>query len=121
MNDSMTSPEPAFSICVYCGSRPGRSPAYAETARAVGQWIGRKIYRLRKRPNPGLIRETFWGLIILWIIGWLPYLGWMVKAIAIVVGLGASLVSCFGTRPCGNPPAVPLSPAVRAPRPSYKD
>lgn len=40
MNDSMTSPEPAFSICVYCGSRPGRSPAYAETARAVGQWIG---------------------------------------------------------------------------------
>lgn len=74
---------------------------------AVGQWIGRKIYRLRKRPNPGLIRETFWGLIILWIIGWLPYLGWMVKAIAIVVGLGASLVSCFGTRSCGKPPAPP--------------
>ena len=34
----MTTPE--FSLCVYCGSRPGSEPAYAETARAVGAWIG---------------------------------------------------------------------------------
>ena len=32
--------EPAFSICVYCGSRPGEKPAYAEAAKAVGSWIG---------------------------------------------------------------------------------
>ncbi len=32
--------DPAFSLCVYCGSRPGAEPAYAEAARAVGQWIG---------------------------------------------------------------------------------
>jgi uncharacterized protein (TIGR00730 family) len=32
---------PAFSLCVYCGSRPGASPAFAQTARAVGDWIGR--------------------------------------------------------------------------------
>ena len=32
--------KPAFSVCVYCGSRPGEEPAYAETARAVGHWIG---------------------------------------------------------------------------------
>ena len=31
---------PNFSICVYCGSRPGVEPAFADTARAVGQWIG---------------------------------------------------------------------------------
>ena len=31
---------PAFSLCVYCGSRPGTVPAFAEAARAVGQWIG---------------------------------------------------------------------------------
>jgi hypothetical protein len=78
---------------------------------AVGQWIGRRIYRLRNRPNPGVIRETFLGLIVLWIIGWLPYIGWMVKAIAIVVGLGASLVSCFGARPGAKPPAAPPPPA----------
>lgn len=32
---------PAFSLCVYCGSRPGTEPAYSDTARAVGDWIGR--------------------------------------------------------------------------------
>ncbi len=32
--------DPAFSICVYCGSRPGAAPHFTEAARAVGQWIG---------------------------------------------------------------------------------
>lgn len=31
---------PAFSVCVYCGSRPGLNPAFAEAARTVGNWIG---------------------------------------------------------------------------------
>ena len=31
---------PAFSVCVYCGSRPGNNPAFTEVARATGQWIG---------------------------------------------------------------------------------
>jgi uncharacterized protein (TIGR00730 family) len=35
----MTTP-PAFSICVYCGSRNGTLPAYADVAREVGTWIG---------------------------------------------------------------------------------
>lgn len=30
---------PAFSLCVYCGSRPGSNPAYADAAHSVGQWI----------------------------------------------------------------------------------
>lgn len=32
--------KPAFSLCVYCGSRPGANPAFAETARLTGRWIG---------------------------------------------------------------------------------
>lgn len=31
---------PKFSLCVYCGSRPGATPRFAEVAREVGQWIG---------------------------------------------------------------------------------
>ena len=31
---------PAFSVCVYCGSKPGNDPAFALTAHAVGRWIG---------------------------------------------------------------------------------
>lgn len=32
--------KPSFSLCVYCGSRPGSHPEYSEVARTVGQWIG---------------------------------------------------------------------------------
>ncbi len=32
---------PNFSLCVYCGSRPGLDPRHADVARTVGQWIGR--------------------------------------------------------------------------------
>ena len=31
---------PAFSICVYCGSRPGVDTRFAHTAAEVGHWIG---------------------------------------------------------------------------------
>lgn len=31
---------PNFSLCVYCGSRPGLDPRYVTLARTVGQWIG---------------------------------------------------------------------------------
>jgi uncharacterized protein (TIGR00730 family) len=35
-----------LSICIYCGSRSGASPVYAQAAQAVGAWIGRQGARL---------------------------------------------------------------------------
>ncbi|NRF68651.1 TIGR00730 family Rossman fold protein [Aquincola sp. S2] len=35
-----------FSLCVYCGSRAGDRPAYAEQARRLGTAIGRRGWRL---------------------------------------------------------------------------
>ena len=32
--------DPAFSICVYLGSRPGNNPLFTEAATAMGRWIG---------------------------------------------------------------------------------
>jgi uncharacterized protein (TIGR00730 family) len=32
--------DPAFSLCVYCGSRNGADPAFAGVAAEVGRWIG---------------------------------------------------------------------------------
>ncbi|CAN5212385.1 TIGR00730 family Rossman fold protein [soil metagenome] len=32
--------KPSFSLCVYCGSRPGNDAAFATVAREVGTWIG---------------------------------------------------------------------------------
>lgn len=45
MTASTTSSAP-FSICVYCGSRPGVRPAYSSLARALGTAIGRRGWQL---------------------------------------------------------------------------
>jgi uncharacterized protein (TIGR00730 family) len=34
--------KPAFSLCVYCGSRPGRAQAFRDLAAEVGRWIGER-------------------------------------------------------------------------------
>jgi uncharacterized protein (TIGR00730 family) len=35
-----------FSVCVYCGSRPGTSPGFAAAADAIGTEIGRRGWQL---------------------------------------------------------------------------
>lgn len=37
---------PPFSVCVYCGARPGRLPAYTALAQALGTAIGRRGWQL---------------------------------------------------------------------------
>jgi uncharacterized protein (TIGR00730 family) len=32
--------KPAFSVAVYCGSRSGKQPEFAQAAQEVGRWIG---------------------------------------------------------------------------------
>ena len=64
---------------------------------AVSQLIGRMAYHLFRRPPHHAIRETFWGLLILWIIGWMPYFGWMIKVFTLTLGLGAVIYTRFGT------------------------
>jgi hypothetical protein len=53
---------PAFSVCVYCGSRPGLKPEYAETARTVGHWIGQHggqlVYGGGKAGLMGIVAEA---------------------------------------------------------------
>lgn len=40
MKSTPSSQTPAFSLCVYCGARPGDDAVFEATARQVGQWIG---------------------------------------------------------------------------------
>lgn len=37
---------PAFSVCVYCGSRTGENPRFAAIAAEVGHWIGSRAGQL---------------------------------------------------------------------------
>jgi uncharacterized protein (TIGR00730 family) len=46
MPDNPPAATPPVSICVYCGSRPGRTPAHAEAARETGILIGRLGWQL---------------------------------------------------------------------------
>ena len=65
---------------------------------AVSQLIGRRVLMLIKRTGGGVIRQTFWGLITLWLIGWIPYVGWIIKVLAVVLGLGGVIMTRFGTK-----------------------
>ncbi len=65
---------------------------FIAVSRLVGSWA----LSWRKRES-GIVGETFWGLVILWMAGWIPYLGWMIKAVAVVLGLGATLITRFGS------------------------
>lgn len=42
MTSSTSGASPSFSICVYCGSRPGVSAAFGQVAEQVGRWIGER-------------------------------------------------------------------------------
>ena len=42
----MTSPKPTFSVCVYCGSRDGADPAYAQAAQDCGTLLATNGWRL---------------------------------------------------------------------------
>lgn len=78
---------------------------------AVGNLVGKKVLKLFKRQNPRMVSETFLGMIILWLLGGIPYIGWMVTAVAIVIGLGGTLITRFGTyrgwRTVAPPPPAP--------------
>ena len=59
----MNSPvSPSFSVCVYCGSRPGARPEFAAAAQAVGQWIGQQrgqlVYGGGRTGLMGLVAES---------------------------------------------------------------
>jgi uncharacterized protein (TIGR00730 family) len=46
MKKAVTMSRPTRSICVFCGSRPGRNPAHADAARAFGAAIAQNGWRL---------------------------------------------------------------------------
>lgn len=65
---------------------------------SISQLVGKRLYSIFKRREPGIVWETFWGLVILWFLGWIPYFGITLKVLAIVLGLGGVIFSRFGTR-----------------------
>lgn len=65
---------------------------------AIAQLIGDKIAVLLKRPALNALWVTLLGLLILWLVGWVPFVGSLVKAVAIFLGFGGVLATIFTSR-----------------------
>ena len=65
---------------------------------AIAQLIGDKIAALLKRPALSVIWVTLMGLLAIWLISWVPFLGSLVKAVVIVLGFGGVLATLFTSR-----------------------
>ena len=65
---------------------------------AIAQLIGDKIAALMKRPAMNALWVTLLGLLTLWLIGWVPFIGSLVKAAAIFLGFGGVLATIFTSR-----------------------
>lgn len=64
---------------------------------AVAQLIGEKITAALKRPDLNILWGTLLGLMTLWAIGWVPVLGWLVKAVASLLGFGGAIATLLST------------------------
>jgi cytoskeletal protein CcmA (bactofilin family) len=65
----------------------------------IGVWIGRKVMGVFKR---GRVSSFFWplviGIIILGLIGLIPFLGWLFRVFCLLVGLGALWLALWRSR-----------------------
>jgi hypothetical protein len=68
---------------------------FIATGALVGNFIISKIFRGYKK---SLVKETLVGLSLLWLMGWVPYIGWIIKFIALTFGLGGVLLAIFDRR-----------------------
>ncbi len=65
---------------------------------AAAQWLGEKFFALLKKRDQSVISDIVCGLALLWFVGWIPHIGWMIKVIAVVMGLGGVLLSLLNAR-----------------------
>ncbi|MFB3925788.1 MAG: hypothetical protein ACE14T_07005 [Syntrophales bacterium] len=79
--------------------------------------IGRKFASSLKKRQISTAWETLWGVVVLGLIGFIPALGWIMNALAVLIGFGGvlSLTMAYffprrwGTPQPGAPSANPIS------------
>ena len=60
---------------------------------AVAIIIGKKLLRALNNNNPSVVLSAILGVLILWLIGLIPFFGSIVKAIALIIGFGAVIMA----------------------------
>ncbi|HPD56586.1 MAG TPA: hypothetical protein P5294_01455 [Smithellaceae bacterium] len=82
---------PAFFIALVAAFMFG----YIAAAAILGDFTLSAIFSSREK---SLFKETFGGLILLLILGWLPYLGWLIKIVMLTMGFGGVMLLASGVR-----------------------
>ncbi|MFH1542076.1 MAG: hypothetical protein ABIE84_03180 [bacterium] len=65
---------------------------------AAAQYVGARLAKLLKRKKTTQLGDTVLGLVTLMIIGIVPFLGGLIKAFVCLSGLGAVVLTRFGTQ-----------------------
>jgi uncharacterized membrane protein YfcA len=60
---------------------------------AVAIFIGKKILRAFKNDNPSIVLSALLGIVLLWLIGLIPFFGFLVKIFAFIMGFGAVIIA----------------------------
>jgi hypothetical protein len=76
---------------------------YISSGKIIGNYF---LVNISRRPTKSLAGETILGLMLLLLIGWIPYVGWLVKFFALTFGLGGVLLALFNRKhlPIAPPP-----------------
>ncbi len=60
---------------------------------AAGREIGRRISEATGKIDTSIFLDTAVGLVLLWLVGWVPLLGFVIKTVVGLAGFGAVLIS----------------------------
>jgi len=67
---------------------------------ATAQLLGKKAAAALKKVNLPIFWETFWGIVLLWLITWIPFLGGFVCMIVCMLGFGGVIKYLINLKKC---------------------
>lgn len=65
---------------------------------AGSQLIGKKFTKAIRKPNQPMIVEVTWGLVLLFLLDFVPVLGPIVKCLVMTIGFGSAIVTRLGQK-----------------------
>lgn len=78
----------------------------------VGLLAGEKILQAFKARDILPVVAVILGVVVLMVVGQVPILGWLISFIVGLIGLGAVVLTRFGTRPYPLPPGMMMTPVT---------
>lgn len=78
----------------------------------IGLLAGEKILKAFRARDILPVLAVVIGILILMIVGQIPIVGWLVSCVVGLLGLGAVVLTRFGTRVYPTPPTMMLAPAA---------